>query len=43
MCQVAVGLNAFLDFLGGSSPLLLFVEDKCDLPQPNDNTDDTAE
>ncbi len=42
VCQVAVGLNIFLEFLGGSSPILLFVEDKCDLPQPNDGTDDTT-
>lgn len=39
VCKTAVGLNTFFTFLGGSSPFLMYLEDKCDLPQPNDTTD----
>jgi hypothetical protein len=35
MCNVATIVNSLLDFLGGASPLFLYIGDKCILPQPN--------
>ncbi len=35
ICLFAQSFNAMLSFFGGASPLLLFVEDKCDIPTPN--------
>ena len=36
VCAFAVAINSLLSFFGGASPLTLYVEDKCDIPQPND-------
>jgi len=41
VCAFTVALNALLSFFGGSSPLALYIEDKCDIPQPNDQAGDT--
>ncbi|HPO15367.1 MAG TPA: hypothetical protein PLI09_18130 [Candidatus Hydrogenedentes bacterium] len=38
MCAFAVAINALLSAMGGSSPVFVFVEDKCDIPQPNDTS-----
>lgn len=35
VCIAAQTFNAILGFFGGASPLMLFIEDKCDLPTPN--------
>jgi hypothetical protein len=35
ICEVAQFISALLGSLGGTSPLLGFVEDKCDLPEPS--------
>ncbi|HNY85186.1 MAG TPA: hypothetical protein P5141_05960 [Candidatus Hydrogenedentes bacterium] len=38
ICAVSAVLSALLGFFGGSSPVLLFVEDKCAIPTPGTNT-----
>lgn len=38
ICSVAVAFNAIMGFFGGESPLGLYIEDKCDIPVPNDTT-----
>ncbi len=35
ICAMTAILNSLLGFFGGSSPLLLFIEDKCAIPTPN--------
>lgn len=35
LCSVAVAFNAIMGFFGGASPLGLYIEDKCNIPQPN--------
>jgi hypothetical protein len=35
VCILAQTFNAVLGFFGGASPLVMFLEDKCDLPTPN--------
>ena len=36
VCAFAVALNSLMSFFGGSSPITLYVEDKCDIPVPNE-------
>lgn len=36
VCIIAQTLNAILGFFGGSSPILMYVDDKCAIPAPND-------
>jgi len=38
LCTFAVAMNALLKALGGASPVFVFVEEKCDIPVPNNNT-----
>lgn len=38
VCALAVTVNSLLQFFGGESPFFMYVEDKCDIPQPNTNT-----
>lgn len=35
LCIVLQTVHALLGFLGGSSPILEFANDKCTIPQPN--------
>ena len=42
ICAVSAVVSALLGFFGGSSPLLLFVEDKCAIPTPGTGTGGTA-
>lgn len=42
ICAVSAVLSSLLGFFGGSSPLLLFVEDKCAIPTPGTGTGGTA-
>lgn len=42
MCNIAVGVNVFLTFLGGTSPAFQYVEDKCDIPVANGASTDTT-
>jgi len=39
ICAVSAVISALLGFFGGSSPLLLFVEDKCAIPTPGTGSD----
>ncbi len=43
VCTVAQGINTFLGFLGGSLPVTTYVEDKCDIPVPNEGASTTEE
>ncbi|MBI2431709.1 MAG: hypothetical protein HYV26_02430 [Candidatus Hydrogenedentes bacterium] len=36
VCLVVTMLAEVLGFLGGESPILLYLDDKCTIPQPND-------
>jgi hypothetical protein len=38
VCIFAQTFNSALSFFGGASPLMAFVEDKCDIPNPNPNS-----
>lgn len=35
LCELAPLLNAVLGAFGGSSPLLGYVDEKCEIPTPN--------
>jgi hypothetical protein len=35
ICFFAMSIAEFLSFLGGSSPILNYISDKCTIPQPN--------
>ncbi len=35
VCSFAVAINAILRFMGGSAPIFLYIEEKCDIPRPN--------
>ena len=36
VCSMAVMINAIMGFTGGSIPFVLYIEEKCDIPVPND-------
>lgn len=38
VCVLAVAINALLSFMGGEAPVFQFIEDKCDIPEPNSGT-----
>jgi hypothetical protein len=40
ICVGAAALAAFLGFLGGESPAILFIDDKCAIPAPNEGGSD---
>ncbi len=42
VCSIFVGVNLLLGLMGGSSPFGLFIEDKCNIPVPNDSSGDTT-
>ncbi len=35
ICVFAQAFNAMLGFLGGASPIWLYIEEKCDISEPN--------
>lgn len=36
ICVFAQVFNGLLTFFGGASPLMMFIDDKCYIPTPND-------
>jgi len=42
ICEVTSGLSAFLEIIGGSVPFVTFVDDKCALPTPNEDSGDAS-
>lgn len=43
LCQIVIAVNAIIEALGGSSPIVGLVHTKCFIPTPNpDGAGDTA-
>lgn len=43
LCQIVIAVNAIIEALGGASPIVGLVNDKCFIPTPNpDGAGDTA-